>query len=345
MALRILKYIFLSALTLLVLAVFVFAASSRMSMDKGFAHTSDTKDLPAFTRTSGTGIVRIDVGDMTFRARIAGFDGDLSKPVVILLHGFPVTSAMWIDLIGPLEEAGYRVIAFDQRGYSPGARPEALDAYAIPPLTNDVFQIADAIGAEDFHLVGHDWGAVVGWSVVLTDPSRVKSWTALSIAHPASFQAALLDDPDQQKRSRYFFLFRTPWVPETLLSFNNFAMLRTVYAGMSEQQQSEYISVFSEPGAMTSALNWYRAMGDAPADTFDVASLDVATPTLFIWGNQDAAVGRVATETQAEFIKGPYTNIEINAGHWLFVDQPERVVSETLAHIALYSQSQATQRE
>ena len=95
-------------------------------MDSDFSHTNATKDLPKFSPTVGNGIVNITIGDLTFRTRIAGFNGDSSKEVVILLHGFPVTSAMWVDLIGPVEEAGYRVVAFDQRGYSPLARPETI---------------------------------------------------------------------------------------------------------------------------------------------------------------------------------------------------------------------------
>jgi pimeloyl-ACP methyl ester carboxylesterase len=338
MTLRIFKYLFLGAFLLLILLLLIFITGSKMSMDSDFSHTNATKDLPKFSPTIGNGIVNISIGDMTFRARIAGFNGDFSKKVVILLHGFPVTSAMWVDLIRPLEEAGYRVVAFDQRGYSPDARPETLESYTVSKLTKDVFAVADTIGAEEFHLIGHDWGAVVGWSAVLTNPSRITSWTALSIAHPAAFSAALLDDPDQQARSSYFAFFQTPWLPETFFSFNNFSVLKTLYEGMSEEKKKEYIDVFSEPEALTSALNWYRAMGDTGLSSQDsVVSLEVKTPTLFLWGNQDGAVGRVAIDAMAEFMKGPYTNIELEAGHWLFVDKPERIISEILIHIDQYN--------
>ena len=334
MILRVVKYLFLGVFLLLTLLLLIFVTSSKMSMDSDFSHTNATKDLPIFSPSIGNGIVNISIGDMTFRTRIAGFDGDSSKKVVILLHGFPVTSAMWIDLIGPLEEAGYRVIAFDQRGYSPHARPETLDSYEISELTKDVFAVADAIGAEEFHLIGHDWGSVVGWSAVLSNPSRIISWTALSFPHPAAFGAALLDDPDQQDRSSYVAFFQTPWLPETVFSFNSFSVLKALLAGMSDEKMKEYINVFSEPGALTSALNWYRALRDDLLFELEgVESLEVKTPTLFLWGNQDQSVGRVAVDGMAEFIEGPYTNIELEAGHWLFVDQPERVISEVLIHI------------
>ena len=255
MALKVIKYLFLGVFLLLTLLLVIFVTGSKVSMDSDFSHTNATNDLPKFSPTIGNGIVNITIGDMTFRTRIAGFNGDPSKEVVILLHGFPVTSAMWVDLTGPLEEAGYRVIAFDQRGYSPLARPETLNSYIISKLTNDVFEVADTIGAEEFHLIGHDWGAVVGWSAVLSNPSRITSWTALSLPHPAAFGAALADDPDQQDRSSYVYFFQTPWLPETVFSFNNFSLLKTLLGGMSDEKMKEYINVFSEPGAMTSALN------------------------------------------------------------------------------------------
>ena len=334
MILRVFKYLFLGAFLLLTLLLLIFAAGSKMSMDSDFSHTNATKDLPTFSPSIGNGIVNISIGDMTFRTRIAGFDGDSSKKVVILLHGFPVTSAMWIDVIGPLEEAGYRVVAFDQRGYSPQARPETLDSYTISKLSKDLFAVADTIGAEEFHLIGHDWGAVVGWSAVLSNPSRINSWTALSLPHPGAFSAALLNDPDQQDRSSYIAFFQTPWLPETVFSFNNFSVLKALLGGMSDEKMKEYIDVFSEPGALTSALNWYRALGDNSLSNLDnIESLEVNTSTLFLWGNQDPSVGRVAVDGMAEFMKGSYTNVELEAGHWLLVDKPERVISEILIHI------------
>jgi len=334
MVLKFFKYIFLGVFAILILLLLVFVTSSKMSMDSNFSHTNESKDLQKFSCSVGDGIVNISAGEMTFRARIAGFDTNNSKEVVILLHGFPVTSAMWLDLIGPLKEAGYKVVAFDQRGYSPLARPETLDSYQISEITQDIFAVADVIGTEEFHLIGHDWGAVVGWSAVLSDPSRISSWTALSLPHPAAFGAALADDPDQQDRSSYVDFFQTPWLPETVFSFNNFSLLKTLLGGMSDEKMKEYISVFSEPGAMTSALNWYRALGDDLGFNSDDANfLEVNTPTLFMWGNRDASVGRVAIDGMTEFMKGPYTNIELDAGHWLFVDQPERVISEILIHI------------
>ena len=315
------------------LGVFILIVGAQMSLDRDFTHTRSVEALGPFSPAVAEGLVTIAANGMEFRARVAGFDGDGDKPVGILLHGFPVTSAMWNALIDPLAQLGLRVVAFDQRGYSPGARPEGVEAYTTDKLIDDVLAVADAVGAPQFHLIGHDWGAGVGWGVVLNAPERVASWTGLSIAHPAAFSQALQDDPDQQARSGYFALFQTPWVPETLFTFNQLAVLKGLYQIMPADAVEEYVQVFSEPGGLTAALNWYRAMGVSLVDTGDLSN-DVETPTLFIWGNQDGAVGRVAIDAMAQFMKGPYRNVELDAGHWLIAEKRAQVVEEVVSHLA-----------
>ena len=270
---------------------------------------------------------------------MAGFDSVNSgdKPAVILLHGFPATSAMWDPVVTPLTQAGYRVLAFDQRGYSPGARPDGVDDYAVDRLVGDVIAIADAAGLERFHLVGHDWGAVVGWATVMTHPQRVLSWSALSIAHPAAFSEALRKDPDQRSRSRYFILFATPWLPEALFSFSDFTMLKSVYSHLPDDAQAKYIEVFSEPGALTGAFNWYRAMAGG-FDNDGALATEVATPTLFIWGNDDIAAGRWAVDAQAQYMVGPYKLIELDAGHWLMEELPQIVTGAIIQHLQAVEQ-------
>lgn len=329
-----LGYSLMAVVALIVLGVAMAWVSARMSLDEGYAHTQATAELPLLGADLSEGLVRIPTDRGEFRARIAGFQGEQERPLIILLHGFPVTSAMWLELIPPLAEAGYRVVAFDQRGYSPQVRPDGTANYAVPELVSDVFAVADAVGGGPFHLVGHDWGAAVGWGAVLTEPDRAISWTPLSIAHPAAFQAALANDPDQQSRSSYFALFQTAMVPETLFSFNDFAFLKGAYGGMSPEKIDEYIAVFSEPGALSAALNWYRAMGLTGLVSAGQQSMEVRVPTLFIWGNQDEAVGRRGTELMADYMKGPYSIIELDAGHWLLSERPEQVIQPVLAHIA-----------
>ena len=326
-------YFFGGVLSLVLILVVIFWAGAQISLDRTFAHTKATSELPFLNSNSSDGLVQIKTERGDFRARVGGFGGQEERPLVVLLHGFPVTSAMWLDLIPALVETGYRVVAFDQRGYSPQVRPEGVNQYVVSQMVSDVFAVADVVGEESFHLVGHDWGAGVGWGVVLANPGRIISWTPLSIAHPAAFGAALLNDPDQQSRSGYFALFTTPGIPETLFTFNNFWFLKGIFEDMRAEKTDEYINVFSEPGALTAALNWDRANFGGNQIVNEVQDNDVTVPTLFIWGNEDEAVGRLGTELMADYMKGPYSIIEVNAGHWLISESPEQVIDPIVEHI------------
>ena len=331
---RILKWVGLSVMGLLALAVLGALGSAQLSLDRERQHRAATQQLPIFSGFGEAAQVRIPARGMEFRARIAGSTG----PGVILLHGFPTTSAMYAPLI-EAAAARHRVVAFDQRGYSPGARPESVADYSVPELTADVLGIADAVGFERFHLVGHDWGSAIGWSVVLRHPERVLTWTGLSIPHPIAFRAALESDPDQQRRSSYFRLFTSPWLPETMMSFNGLQMMKQTYASMPEAARDEYLRVFAEPGALSAALNWYRsALGTGSLPTEGVPT-DVLRPTLFIWGNHDDAVGRSAVEAQSAYMQAPYEVVELEAGHWLVEENGERVLPEILAHWAEHGAS------
>jgi pimeloyl-ACP methyl ester carboxylesterase len=343
MILKIIKWTFLAVVGLVFLLVVVVFIGSKAPLDDDYTHTREVESLRLYTgqpmASSATGIVRIAANGYQFRARVAGFESvpAADKPAVILLHGFPVSSAMWLRLIGPLVESGYRVVAFDQRGYSPGARPTELRDYRIDELSSDVVAVADALGVETFHLIGHDWGAAVGWSTVMQYPQRIESWTALSIAHPMAFSEALANDPDQQSRSGYFALFVTPWLPEALFSFNNFQMLGAAYSGMLDEQKSEYVRLFSEPGALTAALNWYRAMTMRHQGA-EQSSPEVSIPTLFMWGNDDPTAGRLAVDMQKQYMTGPYQKVELDAGHWLLTDQPRAVVRAVIDHLGTHTQ-------
>jgi len=259
---------------LLCVAAAIPVVGSLLSLDWDREHTARTAALPLSSSASADGLVRIQANGMTFRARVAGLSG--SGPGLILLHGFPETSAMWVPLIETAVAAGYRVVAFDQRGYSPGARPEGIESCLVPELIGDVLAVADAVGFDRFHLVGHDWGCVVGWGVAIQNPERLHSWTGLSIPHPGTLLADLRRDPPT-----YIKVFTAPWVPEILLSFNGMTRLRDGYEGMTAEQREEYLAVFSEPGALTATLSWYRAI-TAGFDRGDEISGPVSVSTLFI---------------------------------------------------------------
>ena len=266
------------------------------SLDHDLGHSRATSALDAFdaagSASATPALSLIEAGSMTFRARTAGFGGDRGN--VILLHGFPESSAMYLPMIPELARAGYRVVAPDQRGYSPGARPADLDAYTTDKLAADVFAIADAVGFDRFHLVGHDWGAAIGWLMVFDASPRIRSWSALSIPHMGAYAAAIANDPDQRERSAYLGFLQLPWLPEALFTFNGFAMMRNgVYAEHGAEIVDEYIALFSEPGALTAAINWYRASGLATPSP----AVAVTIPTAFIWGNRDPVVGDRALQT------------------------------------------------
>lgn len=258
--------------------------------------------------------------------------GDAGEPV-ILLHGFPETSHMWLPLMDALATAGYRCLAPDQRGYSRGARPEGIEAYRYEHLAEDIVALADGVGFERFHLVGHDHGAGVGWMVAYTYSERVRSWTAMSVPHIAAFGRAIREDPDQSQRSQYIGVFQMVGEAEKLLSADDFSSLRQIWTESSAGEIEEYLAVLSEPGALTAALNWYR--GSLGQDEHDAtrAVAEVATPTLCLWGNADQAIGRQSTVWAAEYMTGPYRFVEMDAGHWLIQEQPQRVIEEVLAHL------------
>ncbi len=312
--------------------------SAQAALDRDFEYSAAAAKLPAFSPDTGEGLVQIEANGMSFRARVAGFDGQPDKPAVMLLHGFPVTSAMYADLIPRLAAAGYRVLAPDQRGYSPGARPVGASEYSMDKLTADAMALAEAVGFEKFHLVGHDWGAVVGWSVVMNHPEQVISWSPLSIAHPSAFGDAIANDPEQRSRSRYMILFATPWLAETVFSKQDFRLMRAMYASMSSTQLNEYLAMLREPGALTASFNWYRAAAFTEVDSSDSTENAINTPTVFVWGNQDLAVARYGVDAQAKFMKGPYDIVELEAGHWLLRDDPRQTIAAITQHINTYTE-------
>ena len=295
-------------------------------------HAERTAHLPLFDRTEGAsqdGLVRIRANGMTFRARVAGSE-NVSGDGVILLHGFPETSIMWEPLLKKLGKAGYRAIAFDQRGYSPGARPQMQSEYTKGKLANDVIAIADAAGFRKFHVIGHDFGGAIAWTVADRHPDRVLSLTSLSMPHPLALADALSKPSPQWPASSYVLFYRFPVLPELAMGFDRAALLsQWKWQKHPKNQVEEYREVFGEPGAIHAALNWYRA--------FDFRSLDpvgkIRPPTLFIWGEEDGAFSRAAANETANYMDGAYRLRTVNAGHNLLLEAPKIVTSEVLAHL------------
>lgn len=261
--------------------------------------------------------ITVDVGDLTFDVRTTGpQDGE----PIILLHGFPETSLSWSAVAGRLAEAGHRVFAPDQRGYSPGARPEGVAAYATDLLIDDVVGLADALGLGTFHVAGHDWGAVVAWLLAAKHPDRVRTLTAVSVPHLAAYNAALRDDPDQQQKAAYIQLFRQPGKAEELLLADAGRRLTAMYGdAVPVALVVRYVAHLAEPGALTAALSWYRAM------TSELASTPrIQVPTTYVWGALDMAIGRVPAEACGSFVDGDYRFVELaDVGHWVPEQAPD----------------------
>lgn len=279
-------------------------------------------------------IVNKDANGMTFKCRVAG---DPSGEPVILLHGFPETSHMWIPLLKRLSENGYYCIAPDQRGYSPQARPTDLKAYQIEELVSDVVALADAFGFDKFQLIGHDWGSAIGWGVVAFHPDRVKSWTALSVPHLKAFSDAVRFDKKQKKMSRYMGFFQLRGIAEWIMLRKDRAMLRKTWKKSSQEELQEYLTVIGNKPGLKAALAYYRAnykvlkKGQKMDDY-----LEVKTPTLLIWGKKDIAIGPVGVDGTAKYMKGPYERIDLDAGHWLMQEAFEEVATPILNHLNKY---------
>jgi len=247
---------------------------------------------------------------------------------VLLLHGFPQDSTAMLAVAGELVAGGVQVLVPDQRGYSPEARPPEVGDYALEHLVADVRGLLDAVGWERAHVVGHDWGAMVAWTLAATAPEAVESLIALSVPHPAAFARAILGDPDQQRRSAYVQLFQAPdGLAEQVLLAEDAAKLRAMYGSdLADLAISGYVERLSEPGALTAALNWYRAM--ELGQLVEIPAVDV--PTTFVWGGTDVAIGRVAALGAADYVNADYEFVELSdQGHWL----PETATPDVVAAI------------
>lgn len=269
--------------------------------------------------------VDVRISDMTFECDVAG---SASSPLVLLLHGFPQTSYAYRHALPALARAGYFAVAPNQRGYSAGARPNGVESYSIEHLIADALAIAEHFGADRFHLVGHDWGGQLAWLIAARHPERLHSLSVLSRPHPAAFRGALKSDPAQSQRSRHHTLFQDPESARRLLT-DAAARLRKLLAnqGVGAADVAAYLERLNDEAALDAAINWYRPESNRKSAQ-DVPIVSV--PTLFIWGDQDATVGRAAAEGTAAHVSGPYRfEVIAGAGHFI-TDQAGPRVSELL---------------
>ncbi len=264
-------------------------------------------------------------------------EGESYNEPVILLHGFPETNHMWASLMQDLGKNGFYCVAPNQRGYSPGARPNGKRNYSIENLTNDILQISRTLGVEKFHLVGHDWGAIVGWHFVQHHPDLILSWSALSVPHSQAYCEAVLHDPTQRRMSTYVRSFQVPWLPEYKIKKNDFALLKRLWKNSSKAEMDDYLSVFRESGMVTSAINYYRANYKLLMSSGKTRILgNIHVPTLFIWGENDFAIAAYGVEKCNEYVKGDYNFVKVKGGHWLIQTNYDELAFEIIDHLNKY---------
>ena len=272
---------------------------------------------------------------LTFDALAAGKPG---APLVLLLHGFAESMHCWRAQVDALAGAGYRAIAPSQRGYSAGARPDVRDTanYHIDRLMDDAMAIVEAAGHGErrFHLVGHDWGGSIAWALADRLPERIASLTVLSRPHPNAFNRALqMPDGEQAQRSRHHRWFLEPDAADRVLADNaKWLRERLAANGVPDVAIEEHLAVLGNKDAMEAALAWYRARGAIRGSLGPIR-----VPTLFIWGDADDTVGRVAAEGTLDFVSAPYRfEVLPGVGHFAADQAPDRVSELLLRHVAAY---------
>lgn len=253
-------------------------------------------------------------------------------PLVLMLHGFPDYWRSWRRQIPVVAQAGYRVVALDLRGYNLSDRPRGVAAYQLDTLTNDVAAFVDQLDGDPPTVVGHDWGGIIAWQLAMHHSESLRSLIVLNAPHPAAFDRELKRLSSQWLRSWYAMLFQVPIIPEATLSAGNYALLkRTLRQGPadSDEELEQYLAIFTPPGALTAALNYYRAaVRFRPA-----APRRIDCETLLLWGERDPfLLPRLADELEQwvpelDVVKLP------DAGHWLQLTHANQVNEPLLAFL------------
>jgi epoxide hydrolase 4 len=256
-------------------------------------------------------------------------------PLIIFLHGFPEFWYSWKDLLADFGR-DHHAVALDMRGYNLSARPEAVDAYRVPVVVEDVRALAVKLKAKKFVLVGHDWGGVIAWAFAAQHPELLDKLVIIDAPHPTVFARELANNPAQQKASSYFNLFTSPQA-EQMLSANNYGgMFAAFGSALNEQDRKEYLEAWNRPGGLTGGLNYYRAAqlrspeGAPPGQAAQPPAIQplppITTPTLVIWAEKDTALLTGNLEGLDQYVK-PLTIKRVpDASHWVVHEKPALVI-------------------
>lgn len=267
-----------------------------------------------------------DVGEVQLHAVETG-----EGPLVLLLHGFPDFWYGWRGQLDALAAAGFRVVAADMRGYNLSEKPAGVWSYRLDKLAADVAGLVRACGADRARVIGHDWGGIVAWQAALRHEGLVERLAILNAPTPSALRRAAMP-PDQLLRSWYIYAFQVPGIPEAAMSFNDFTLLRTALAGdvkrpgaLSRHDLDRYAQAFAEPGALSAAIDYYRALPwFASADQAKAASR-FERPTLVIWGEQDPHLASALGDLDPARVPRGRVERVPEAGHWVHWDAPDRV--------------------
>jgi pimeloyl-ACP methyl ester carboxylesterase len=291
--------------------------------------------MPDLPEQLGFASAYFELPGLRMHAAVAGPAGG---PLVILLHGFPEFWCGWQHSIGALAEAGFRVIAPDQRGYN---LTEKQPPYDLQTVVDDIIHLMDAAGYQTAHIAGHDWGGAVAWGLAAWYPERVKRLAVANLPHLLAVLSAIQHfNWRQYLRSWYFLLLRIPRLPEWLMARRDFALPRQLrYAtarrdAFTAEDIEHYVRAWAEPGALTAMLGWYRASlrsGQQVVATraqFEV----IRPPTLILWGERDVALGVDLAEASVRYLANGRLVRFPQSTHWLLAELPDEVNRHLLAH-------------
>jgi pimeloyl-ACP methyl ester carboxylesterase len=288
--------------------------------------SSSADTLTSVVSDNGTEIREgyAEVGDVRLHYVEAG-DG----PLIVLLHGFPEFWFGWRLQIAPLAAAGFRVVAPDLRGYNLSSKPAGVAAYTADRLATDVRGLIRELGAERALLVGHDWGGTAAWATAMNHPEVVDRLAILSAAHPRRLQQGLRN-PSQLRRSWYFFFFQPPGLPERRVRARHWRFfrrfLRDARPPYTPEEMDRYVEAWSQPGAATAMINYYRAAVRQSPKQAKAALRPISAPTLVIWGQRDRYLGPTLAEPDRDDVPN-LDRVERlpDASHWVHHDESERV--------------------
>lgn len=256
-----------------------------------------------------------------------------SGPLIVLLHGFPDCSHTWRHQLPALAAAGFHAVAPDLRGYDGSSRPSGVRSYGVGPLAADIAGLVTALGETQADLVAHDWGGGVAWTFAMRHPGMLRRLAVLNAPHPVTFTRHLRT-LRQLRRSWYLFAFQLPVMPEAGLARNDFASLRQVFRTASLRPDAfsaldieRHVDALRPPGALTAAINYYRAAFRelGPNAT---PPRRVTAPVLVLWGEQDRFLGPELAEAGSEWVPNGRVRRVPEAGHWIQHDVPDLVNEE-----------------